>query len=251
MVFSETNQKLASGTAFIYTKNSKQYLVTNWHNVTGKNPNTKEPLSDHGGIPDTIEVRLLSQLKPHIEWSTFKIRLYDENDEPSWLIHPEHGEIVDVIVREFEVSEDVTTILKPINEIDFADFRLECADDVFILGFPYSLKGGGNFPIWKRGSVATEPDLPIDNLPKILVDTASRPGMSGSPVIFRREGIHSPTKGELTDDTIFGQIQGFVGIYSGRVTSQSGLDAQLGIVWKAEVIDEIIEGQKFDKKSSA
>ena len=38
MHFSETDQKLASGTAFIYQFEEKLYLITNWHNVTVLNP---------------------------------------------------------------------------------------------------------------------------------------------------------------------------------------------------------------------
>ncbi len=47
MHFSETKQKLASGTAFIYEFEEKFYLITNWHNVTGLNPITKEHIGNH------------------------------------------------------------------------------------------------------------------------------------------------------------------------------------------------------------
>jgi hypothetical protein len=117
---------------------------------------------------------------------------------------------------------------------------------VYVLGYPYDINGGKELPIWKRGSIATEPSINIDNLPKILIDTATRPGMSGSPVIYRRSGIiYKDDSMELSKDTIIGTISGFLGVYSGRINAKDTLEAQLGIVWKEEVIEEILKGEVF------
>jgi hypothetical protein len=60
---------------------------------------------------------------------------------------------------------------------------------------------------------------------------------------MQRVGVHK--KGSvLTSDTIFGRIRNFVGIYSGRIGDDE-LKAQLGIVWKARVISEIISAKRF------
>lgn len=249
LYFKETQQKLASATGFIYERRKKFYLITNWHNVTGLNPITKEQIGQRGGIPDVVVLTLQIQKEPFIKWAHFPISLYDEDKNADWLVHPEHKESVDVVAIELEFEDDFKGLLKPINKIRFDEFKLEISDDVFILGFPYELKGGGHFPIWKRGSVATEPDINYEGLPKMFVDTASRPGMSGSPVIFRRTGIHGTVNGEVKDDSIIGTIQNFVGIYSGRVLGKTELEAQLGIVWKEEVIDEIIDGNTKDEKN--
>ena len=48
--------------------------------------------------------------------------------------------------------------------------------------------------------------------------------------------------GVLSDDTLIGRIRGFLGVYSGRIGNDE-LQAQLGIVWKKKVIEEIITGQ--------
>lgn len=92
-------------------------------------------------------------------------------------------------------------------------------------------------PVWKRGTVATEPTLEIDALPKFLIDTATRNGMSGAPVVMHRNGFHNP--GNLKD-SFFAVIESFVGVYSGRYGADSELEAQLGIVWRETVIDEIL-----------
>ncbi|WP_298425217.1 hypothetical protein [uncultured Kordia sp.] len=166
------------------------------------------------------------------------MNLYD-NDKADWFVHPVHKELVDVVVFEMETPDNFNGILRPINKIQFDDFNLRIADEVFILGFPYSITGGGSLPIWKRGSVATEPDIDYEDLPKVFIDTASKSGMSGSPVIFRRFGIHGVEDETLRVNSRIGEIRGFVGIYSGRITGKSEFDAQLGIVWKKEVIEEI------------
>jgi len=250
MHLDETKQPLASGTGFIYQYREKFYLITNWHNVTGLNPITKEPISKHGGIPDVIVMTLQIRKEPYIQWENFHINLYEDSDA-DWYVHPIYKELVDVVAMELVIPENFNGMLRPINEIKFDEFKLEVADDVYILGFPYKIKGSGHFPIWKRGSVASEPDLDYEGLPKFFIDTAGKSGMSGAPVVFRRTGIHGAVNGKISNETIIGQIQGFVGVYSGRIVGKSQLDAQLGVVWKKEVIEEIITGGLKDERKFA
>lgn len=39
---------IGGGTGFIVVYNGTNYLVTNWHVVTGRDPNTGEPMSTSG-----------------------------------------------------------------------------------------------------------------------------------------------------------------------------------------------------------
>ena len=39
-----------------------------------------------------------------------------------------------------------------------------------------------------------------------------------------------------------GPANNFIGVYSGRLHTQDPLDAQIGMVWSATFIDEIIDG---------
>jgi len=73
--------------------------------------------------------------------------------------------------------------------------------------------------------------------------------MSGAPVLFRRVGFHNKSGNKLNANTIIGEIRNFVGVYSGRVTGDNDFDAQLGIVWKKEVIEEIIKGGVKDTRN--
>jgi len=243
MINIESRKILSTATGFFYRNGDTFYLITNWHNITGINPQTKKRLSD--ASPTGLIIPMLSQKVPYIIWNFFTIPLYDSDNKPLWYIHPLHKEQVDVVAIKLDKNNS-NLMLKAINDINFDDFKPLVADHIFILGFPHNINSGGNFPIWKKGSVSSEPDIDLENLPKILVDTASRSGMSGSPVIFRRSGIHNIKNEKPVDETIIGEIQNFVGIYSGRMRIIDELDTQLGIVWKASVIEQILEIKQLD-----
>jgi len=245
----ETQTELFSGTGFIYEYETKKYLITNWHIVTGLDPKTKNPITKHGGIPNDLTMIYLSNKAP-FEWRQCTLELYNDNIS-DWLIHPVHKELVDVVAMELELPDYFDGVFKPINTCKFDDFDLRIADDIFVLGFPYSLTGGGYFPIWKRGSVASEPQIDYEGIPKFLIDTATRPGMSGAPVVLRRVGLHNKSGNKITVETIIGEIRNFVGIYSGRKVGDNDFEAQLGVVWKKELIEEIIKGGVRDNKTFA
>jgi hypothetical protein len=67
-----------------------------------------------------------------------------------------------------------------------------------------------------------------------------RPGMSGSPVIRRSYGSHLMRTAQTTmGDPLKTK---FLGVYSGRLTSTDPLDAQLGMMWPAALLSEIVAG---------
>jgi len=205
MIYSKTSVTLATGSGFFWRNKNSVYLITNWHNLTGKNPFTKTLLADHGGIPDIVRFPLLGRTDDEISVFYLDVNLYfdDEMSIPGWFIHPNHKENVDVIALEFLMPNDVECVAINDEELKFKEFNPVVADDAFILGFPLPNKQMGLFPVWKRASIASEPEYDYDNKPIILVDSASRPGMSGSPVILRRNGIWPEPQPELEPDSAF------------------------------------------------
>ena len=251
----ERDQKIevAIGSGFFWAADQIFYLITNWHNVTGWDPVKNESLSSTGAVPTHLEMPLL--FKPAadadqkmLQRKRFTIPLYDNDDVPRWYEHPSFGNTVDVVAIEI-ASVDEAIISQPINMLnDLVDFEPELGDEVFVLGYPGGLDGGPVMAIWKRGSIASHPSVDLDGLPKLLVDTATRKGMSGAPVIARRRGVIVPrgtpkTPGALSGQEIIGQADTFLGVYSGRIGDDE-LGVQLGIVWKAAVLDEIIAAKK-------
>lgn len=244
LCFRPTNIVLSSATGFLYERNDVNYLITNWHNVSGRNPINGECLSNTKAVPDMLSIMFREKGNVgtcHRE--NLQLYLDDDMQCPNWLGHPIHGNKVDVVAIPLPTMTVEKYRLFSINRIDFdTDFRTEVADDAFVVGYPFSTLTELQLPIWKRASVASEPDVDLDRLPKFLIDTATRPGLSGSPVVMQRVGIHGASGDKLNGKELIGRIRKFIGIYSGRV----GVDetkAQLGVVWKERVIDEIIDQQ--------
>lgn len=243
LCFCPTDAVLSSGTGFIYEKNDASYLITNWHNVTGRSPIDGKCLSETLAVPDMLSTLFRTKGNAcvcHRE----HIPLYSDEEMqiPIWLTHPTRGCKIDVVAIPLTTAITNQYQLFPINNIKFDVAKTEVADDAFVVGYPFSDTPYLQLPIWKRASVASEPEVDLDQLPKLLIDTATRSGLSGSPVIMQRVGIHGMRGGNLTGTEKIGRIRKFVGIYSGRVGADE-TKAQLGVVWKASVIDEIIDGK--------
>jgi len=64
--------------------------------------------------------------------------------------------------------------------------------------------------------------------------------MSGSPVIARTWGMYKALDGN--NMLAPGAHSKFLGVYSGRLPTQDPLEAQIGLVWPAVYIDEIVTG---------
>jgi len=128
--------------------------------------------------------------------------------------------------------QNLTTSLKPYVGMD-----------CFVIGYPKGLKTKGWLPIWKRASIASDPDIKNLNEPVILIDTATRKGMSGSPVVMRHDGLYSPS-GKFDSTSILGSVSNFLGVYSGR-TDDDELGVQIGRVWKAGLIDEVFSNSEL------
>ncbi len=105
---------------------------------------------------------------------------------------------------------------------------LHCGDDIAIVGYPFSLRVQGPRPVWKHGSIASEPGYAVNSLPILLADTDARGGMSGSPVYTRKKRINRTALADFVEEDLFR----FVGVYCGRI----GDDLQIGRITRLEEI---------------
>src|SRR6478609_2517698 len=48
------DQQLATGSGFFWGHGRKTFLVTNWHNLAGRDPVTRQPISSVAGVPDRV-----------------------------------------------------------------------------------------------------------------------------------------------------------------------------------------------------
>jgi hypothetical protein len=230
---------VGNATGFIWKLLEKHYLVTNWHVITGRNTRTGK--LELPARPETFRA-LFNIRSGDFGKVEIIIHVRDSGGNPLWLVHP-NGARIDVVVLPLDVSGQMAAVdLSPINSFTSKPLRVQIGAEVFILGYPFGMDPPG-FPVWKRGTIASEPDLVRMTTGYYLVDTASRPGMSGAPVILR----------SWTSDYVEGSMRAItdtpatdlIGIYSGRLYAAAD-EAQVGIVWHASYIEEIIAGNMRD-----
>lgn len=248
--------KRSSATGFIYKKSDKRYLVTNLHVASGRNLNTGEKMDNMNVVPEIIKASLSVYDKEKnrvIKNSHMVLPLYDSQGNPTWMVHPKYGRKVDVAVIPINFDKHVN--LFAINDVESIAVNMSVADDVFVLGYPLALgtNEAQDLPIWKRASIASEPNVNYfnDGRAAFIIDGTTRSGMSGSPVFF----YNNFSKTNLEDGGVCFSMSPercfcFLGVYSGRLCGSTKDDNEsfLGIVWKKELIDEIIEGNVYDDR---
>ena len=217
---------IGAGTAFTVQVDNQNYLITNWHIVTGRNSETNDPINGPCD-PDIMKVWFFTNTIGL--WLLKTVRLKDENGKSLWIEHPS-GRQIDVVAIPYVPSSDIY-----IRNLDLSTSKIPLkiypSKEVSIIGYPLGLSAGGKFPIWKKGHIASEMDLNFDNKPVFLIDATTRSGMSGSPVVLRASGM-----AEMETSVTMGTFTKFLGVYSGRL----GNEAEIGRVWKPNVVEEVI-----------
>ncbi len=259
----KNRRSLAYGSAFIFELAGQQFLVTARHNVTGRHWQTGEFLGGYSMSPTHILINLLakppaggwrigpSEVGQHIGSAQIKLKaflvpLLGEGWKPRWKEHPMFGADMDVVVLPVNFTDDEalvipwTTPLVEAREPYEAPWpNLAAGQDVFVVGYPDALITGPMFPLWIRGSVASEPyfgyDIADKHLPLMLIDARTRQGQSGSAVMRHRpEGtVITRNDGELGVTT--GSVSQLIGVYSGRTSDES----DLGFVWRMDEVEVI------------
>lgn len=226
---------LSSGTGFVVTKNNENFLITNRHIVTGRDNNTGDILSETtGAVPDEIVV-IQNEKDRFGSWLGISEPLYLEEDRPRWIEHPIMEAGADFVA--LPLTEDP--------RVDYFPYSLDKPENglllgpserVNVVGFPYGKTANGASATWITGFIATEPTPPYDGKPTFLINSGTRRGQSGSPVIaFRSSEMVTFQNGNSY--FINEPITELLGVYSGRIDKES----DLGIVWKTAAIRELID----------
>jgi hypothetical protein len=223
---------LSTGTAFVAQSPVGPALVTNRHNVTGRDQNTGKPLSATGGLP--TEILVVHNHKAFLGQWLAKIEPLYVSDQPRWREHPYLGSKVDVVALPLTQLEQVELLPYDLENPGPA-LHLGPADPVSVIGFPFGGGAGGSLGVWATGFLASEPAVDYSDLPLQLVDCRTRRGQSGSPVIAYRSGGMIPLE-DGSSVTYSQPVWRFVGVYSGRINAES----DLGLVWKAQAVQELL-----------
>lgn len=261
-VFDSQGNTLSTATSFFYeASGSELFLITNWHVVTGRCP-SKPSHSKDGRVPCLAKIKVHNkQEKAGDENSIVSSDISElhipinseEGNDPKWLEHPVHKFKVDVVGIHLGKLSKIreTHTLNVVNKWkEYTEgYEPDAMDDVFVIGYPWKLSStaerGGGLPVYKRGCIASDPVVDYRRLPCVLIDCRTTKASSGSPVIASHSGIFMPD-GKMSN-SIFGTVTKFLGVYSGRLTSSDFLESyegeisEIGIVWKASVLDAITQ----------
>lgn len=262
-------KKIGSGTGFMYfhKASGSHFLVTNYHVLTARAP-TKPSLLLSGYPDSPDEIRWSSLNKNCDDIISGSIDLLS-NDGVEWLEHAEREQGVDIVAVKVDFPEDVLVLSQ--DKLDLVDdIELEIGSDLFIVGYPYGISAGDFFPLWKKGTIASEPLINPNGLARFYIDATTTPGMSGSPVFVSEdrdvivlnrdeaiafEAFESGTRSALD---VLNSISTksmkpykkkcfkLVGIYSGRLVN-GNKDPGIGIVWKTHLIEELFSNPIITK----
>ncbi|MCK5610038.1 hypothetical protein KAR91_49650, partial [Candidatus Pacearchaeota archaeon] len=254
---------LSIGTGFIYQHESDYFIVTAWHNLTGLHSETLKPLNKNLAIPDNVVVTLAVSIPGFVTTRhSITLTLMDE-DKSLFYIHKENWPRVDVAVIPFDPHADywseihlstgekrdirfspimsveggTTSEICPIQKYFVPDSdviqkwleSVEVTEELFIPGYPHNIQDYYAQPVWKRATIASSVRQGWNGEPKFLIDTASKSGMSGSPVLY-----YSSNGSVQIYNTIYQldpDIAILVGIYVGRLGVEGDADPQIGTVW--------------------
>lgn len=245
-------------------------LLTNWHVVSGLDPANPSQQIRQKPSPHYLKVTVQGNNR-HLTELT--VPLYDQEMKPRWFVHPDRHD-VDLAIIEFPESAATYFKFYDIHAVeDDEDIDEVVGRDVFVVGYPFSreeLREGFGaeapyfLPVWKRGSIASEPALRLADR-VVLIDALSRAGMSGAPVLMAKDShemqaLSSKTsavmqriasgEGSALDNicsldladtrSVTRKRYRFLGIYSGTIGSTKLAEVALGKCWHADVVREAI-----------
>lgn len=252
-------------TGFFIRVRTAILLVTNWHVVTGINP--AEPTSMRAPAPHLLKATLVGKDGMVTELS---LPLYNSDLTPRWEEHPD-GSGVDLAIYALPLGLEAYFDFVDIHSAeDAVDIKETVAKDVFIIGYPFSRdemeEGFGKkspyyLPVWKRGTIASEPAVQFEKR-RLLIDSLSRPGMSGSPIVVAEDakllvarnakdadvlrrieaGDHNALfelDSALMDGETVKQFR-FLGVYSGVMGTTRLSEVALGVCWHKDILRELI-----------
>ena len=230
----------SSASGFFWNEHGKLLLFTNYHVVSGVNTITCKHLSHW--VPNACEIGYSVETPQPSEDNpdqtallryTGRIEFDDNSLTDYWHIHSD-GQSVDLAAMEIE-WQDASAAPVCLNlTMQQGQFDGEPGEDVFVVGYPEGKRFERDLPLWKRGSIATDPSLDQLGLPQYYIDTIGNSGLSGSFVILKKE------------NSLIGDADGrvrnkyaFAGVYAGRL-GEKGIESQVARIVKVSAVEDIV-----------
>ncbi|MEG3155524.1 S1 family peptidase [Sphingomonas sp. RB1R13] len=240
-----SGRTVSHGTGFMWRASDGLWLITARHVLTGLNPFDDSPLSPNLFEPSEIKVNFGVGSANHFGRDARILPLRDGKGSPRWADDPEFAKLrTDIAALPIDIGRsDVFCINDDPAFGQFDDMFTQVGFQCFVIGYPTTMVTGLMLPIWRSGALASDPVVPIDNKPIFLVDAATGPGFSGSPVWRMQIGptafhdASQPTDIRIEGDAVV--RASFVGVYAGRL-SHPHIGAQTPYVFYANRIPLIL-----------
>jgi len=197
---------------FHYENTNVPVIVTNKHVVNYKK-NEAVIIKFHTINPETKE----------IDKESFELKA-----ELEWIFHPDHDLCCTPLVRIIDyVKEnyDKTIYFQHINEEHISPIEklqdLDAVESVLMVGYPIGLwDEKNNLPLFRQGITASHPALDFNNKGIGVIDIASFPGSSGSPIFIYNPGMYND---KTTNSINLGGRLIFLGtLYAGPMYNAKG-----------------------------
>lgn len=247
---------VSQGTGFYYalhdTSNNLNiiFLVTNYHVLTGSAP------SEHKApIGDNIVFYFHKDEKNTGDLKQVRFPLFTKRNDPIWICSKDYPDADVAIIPLVAALYQDCKVFGISEEWAKAGIKLRPTSRITLVGYPYGYEDTSNaLPIWKTGSIASEPSMNFSGKPLFLVDVSAFPGMSGSPTFAVSYGAYEMDQGGTT----VGGVQKFLGIYASmqvleqkkfleelQAVKNQGItiseSLQLGHIWKAQLIIDMVK----------
>lgn len=231
-------EKVCPGTGFFYVTKWNNiehlFLVTNYHVLTRNDPLDRDRQPEGNSI---FFYYHMDEGDPSYV-AGIHLPLYTREGEKIWLEH--QNENIDLAIIPLTFSLPIQGAIRGISkEWSEVDMVIRPADTVTVVGYPRMFFDKINsLPIYKTGSIASEPGFDFEGEACFIIDVSALKGNSGSPVFSLGRGTYNNSKGSV----VVGEATKFLGVYSGGYKSKDKIeDFQLGKVWKADLIEDIIK----------
>lgn len=232
---------LSSATGFMVSDGDAYYLVTALHNFTGRHFFTGACLDqDRLATPDCFELtctvtRGEGQAK---SWTVPKIELFDPETQQPFYYFDTTSNGADIAVVEIKPQQNDWQIVS-LTDAPQHNWDVSCGGDAFALGYASALDVSGTC-IWKKVSIASEPDLAVQNRKLTLIDGLTFSGMSGGPV-FIKQSNGSVASGNW--EQVTGTPIHILGVYGGRYETDAEKSGMLGYYWPMDAAWTLIKNK--------
>lgn len=214
-------------TGFFYIREGNPYLITNRHVLYDLEEGDRSNFR-----PESIAIRIRSR-ENYSETIGHRIELYDDNDEPNWLEHPNHHVDIAAVPLDIDWDSNSNTSFAgggywglPVSEAqdeEYGFLRPDFGDSAVVVGYPV-LDSTDYLPVARNALISSQYGRFHRDMPYFLIDANLHDGTSGSPVIYTRKTSDGNTHAHL------------LGVHSGPYDKYREGSENLNRVWYRKTI---------------